>query len=240
LPVSDAKLGFEYKLKRWLDGSLLPPDEAHLYWNGGFSERERRRLAPTLAQAAIEHLYSGLPDSSEVGFLNRYLLFDQRYYLQDNLLAKVDRMSMAHSLEVRPPFLDHRIVEFAFRLPEALKIRGREQKIVLKDAMRGKLPDSILRRPKSGLDIPAHNWFRGPLLPLLMDTLSPERLRALPVIDAAEVQRLIADHQARRINAGFQLWGLLTLFLWLRTWDVAYDAEVRLIAGTDTVSVAAV
>jgi asparagine synthase (glutamine-hydrolysing) len=155
-----------------------------------------------------------------VGFLNRYLLLDQLYYLQDNLLCKVDRMSMAHSLEVRPPLLDHRIVEFAARLPEHLKIRGSKQKLILRKARHGKLPESILRRGKAGLDIPAHEWFRGPLLPLLRETVTPEAVRAASIFNPDATERLIRDHTERRINAGYHLWGLMTLFLWLKRWNI--------------------
>ena len=95
--------------------------------------------------------------------LNAYLWFDQKYYLPDDILVKSDRISMAHSLEVRPPFLDHRIVEFANRLPASLKISGSRQKVVLQQLMKDKLPHSILHRPKLGFDIPAHDWMRGPL-----------------------------------------------------------------------------
>jgi asparagine synthase (glutamine-hydrolysing) len=155
------------------------------------------------------------------------MLLDQRYYLQDDLLYKVDRMSMAHSLEVRPPFLDHRIVEFAARLPENLKIHGSRQKIILKQALRGKLPDSILNRKKSGLDIPAHEWFRGPLLPLLEDTLTLGALRNSSLFDPHATLSLIRDHKEKRTNAGFQLWGLLTLFLWLKRWNIEVGAADR-------------
>jgi asparagine synthase (glutamine-hydrolysing) len=145
---------------------------------------------------------------------------DQMYYLPDNLLYKVDRMSMAHSLEVRPPLLDHRIVEFAGRLPEHLKMRGGKQKAILKRVMKGKLPESILSRRKSGLDIPAHEWFRGPLLELARETLHPETVRRTSLFNHRTTERLIRDHREKRINAGYQLWGLVTLFLWLRKWDI--------------------
>ncbi|HXJ38481.1 MAG TPA: asparagine synthase C-terminal domain-containing protein, partial [Bryobacteraceae bacterium] len=168
----------------------------------------------------LARLYDGLAPASQIGKLNRYMLLDQHYYLQDNLLAKVDRMSMAHSLEVRPPLLDHRIVEFAARLPERLKIEGAGQKRILKSVMKGKLPDAILNRKKSGLDIPAHEWFRGPLLPLLRDTVTPEALRRWPIFDTAAAEKLISDHERKRLNAGYQLWGLLTLFLWLKKWNI--------------------
>ena len=220
IPVSDAKVGFEYKLKRWLEGSLLRPDEAHLFWNGTFSREQKRLLLSGANGWHPGELFGNLPSGAQVGFLNRYLLFDQQTYLQDNLLYKVDRMSMAHSLEVRPPFLDHRIVEFAARLPEHLKIRGSRQKVILRKTMQGKLPDSILRRKKAGLDIPAHEWFRGPLLPLLRQTLTPEAIRATSLFNPDETERLIRDHTERRINAGYHLWGLVTLFLWLKRWNI--------------------
>ena len=220
MPVSNAKIGFEYKVKRWLEGSLLHPDEAHLFWNGSFSQAQKRELMPGLSSQRLLHLYATLPDAAQTGSLNRYLQLDQQYYLPDDLLYKVDRMSMAHSLEVRPPLLDHRIVEFAARLPEHLKMNGSSQKVILKQVMKGKLPANILNRKKSGLDIPAHEWFRGPLLPLLEQTLRPEAVSATGLFDPAAVARLISDHKEKRINAGYQLWGLLTLFLWLKRWNI--------------------
>jgi len=129
-------------------------------------------------------------------------------------------MSMAHSLEVRPPFLDHRIVEFAAGLPQKLKIRGGTQKRLLRELMRGKLPAAVLQRKKAGFDIPTHDWFRGPLRGLLMDTLTTEAIGRTGIFDAREIHALIADHMDRRINIGYHLWGLLTLFLWMRRWKV--------------------
>jgi len=220
LPVRNARVGFEYKLKRWLEGSLLHPDEAHLFWNGSFSPEGKRALLAIPCDLRPLRLCADLPSPDGIGHLNRYLMLDQRYYLQDNLLYKVDRMSMAHSLEVRPPFLDHRIVEFAARLPQRLKIRGAQQKLILKKALRGKVPDSVLARRKAGLDIPAHEWFRGPLLPLLNDTLSSGSAAVESLFHMGEIRSLIERHVARRVNAGYQLWGLLTLFLWMKRWDI--------------------
>lgn len=220
LPVSNAKIGFEYKLKRWLEGSLMPPDEAHLFWNGSFSAEQKRQLLKGEPGRSLAHLFNSLPPGQPDASLNRYLSLDQNYYLPDDLLYKVDRMSMAHSLEVRPALLDHRIVEFASRLPEHLKMNRADQKVILKKVMKNKLPDSILNRRKSGLDIPAHEWFRGPLVPLLLETLNPETVAAAGLFDAGYIARLIRDHREKRINAGYQLWGLLTLFLWLKRWKL--------------------
>src|SRR6185436_16697991 len=136
------------------------------------------------------------------GVLARYLAVDQNFYLPDDILYKTDRMSMAHSLEVRPPFLDHRIVEFAAGLPASLKIRGMKQKFLLKELMRGKLPEIVLNRKKTGFDIPTHDWFRGVLRGLLMDTLTPEAIAATRIFDACAIDTLIRDHMERRVNVG--------------------------------------
>jgi asparagine synthase (glutamine-hydrolysing) len=228
LPVSNAKIGFEYKLKRWLEGSLLHEDEAHLFWNGACSREQKQRLLGRRASDHLRGLYDQLQNADEIGFLNRYLLADQHYYLQDNLLCKVDRMSMAHSLEVRPPLLDHRLVEFAARLPENFKVRGNTGKYILKRAMRGKLPEEILTRSKAGLDIPAHEWFRGPLEPLFRETVTPEAVRRAGIFSEHAVAELMRDHKEKRINAGYQLWGLLTLFLWMKRWNIETSPEADL------------
>jgi asparagine synthase (glutamine-hydrolysing) len=224
-PLSDDKISLEYKLKRFLRGSLLPPDEAHCFWNGTFSTAEKKSFFP--AANGLGDLFRQIPEEAkEQGWLNRHLWFDQTYYLPDDILYKVDRMSMAHSLEVRPPFLDHRIVEFAASLPESFKIRGGTQKVVLRELMRPRLPEGILGRKKEGLDIPTHEWFRTTLRPLLMDTLTPGAIERAEVFQPKVVFAMICDHLARRANFGFQLWGLLTLFLWMHRWNIVAPKSV--------------
>jgi asparagine synthase (glutamine-hydrolysing) len=128
-------------------------------------------------------------------------------------------MSMAHSLEVRPPFLDHRIVEFAAGLPDRLKVRGSRQKVVLKELMKGKLPTSILRRKKMGFDIPAHEWLRGPLRALLLDTLAGAQEHS-GLFQASGIEACVRRHLDRRANLGYHLWGLMILFLWMKRWQI--------------------
>jgi asparagine synthase (glutamine-hydrolysing) len=172
-PASNEKISFEYKLKRFLAGSLLSPEESHMYWNGTFSEAEKRELYGGEGHGPVSLLFEvPFQPPAVAGRLARYLWFDQKFYLPDDILTKCDRMSMAHSLEVRPPFLDHRIVEFAASLPVRLKIHGNTLKYVLRELMKDKLPAAVLRRKKEGFDIPIHDWFRGPLRPLLLDTLT--------------------------------------------------------------------
>ena len=220
-PVSDEKIGFEYKLKRFLAGSLLDPDEAHVFWNGAFSELEKRELCRGNGHGPAGLLFDSVAlPPAEAGVLNRYLCFDQRTYLPDDILTKCDRMSMAHSLEVRPPFLDHRIVEFAASLPESFKVRGRTLKYILRELMRDKLPRAVIRRKKEGFDIPIHDWFRGPLRPLLLDTLTEEAIRRHGLFRPGKVRALVDAHLERRANLGYHLWGLLILFLWLNKWRI--------------------
>jgi asparagine synthase (glutamine-hydrolysing) len=218
LPVSDDKISFEYKLKRFLHGSLLSPEMAHVYWNGTFAEAEKRRFFRFVDPGPLAEILGTM--SAGPG-LQRYLEFDQRYYLADDILYKVDRMSMAHSLEARPPFLDPRIVDFSARLPEQFKLRGQQSKYVLRRLMQDKLPPNVLRRPKIGFDIPVHDWFRGVLRPMLLDTLSKEAVRASGLFNWNVMEQLLADHLERKANLGYHLWGLMVLLLWMKQWNVA-------------------
>jgi len=221
-PVSDDKISFEYKVKRFLAGSLLDEQRAHLSWNGTNTDAERRALYRHDESRSVQDLYRWLPaDFGASGDLNRHLWLDQRYYLADDILTKCDRMSMAHSLEVRPPFLDHRVVEFANALPEHMKIRDGSLKWILRRLMQDKLPPAVLTRPKEGFDIPAHAWFRGVLRPLLHDTLNERAVRETGLFHEGVIEHMVEAHAKRRVNAGYQLWGLLTLFLWMKRWNVA-------------------
>lgn len=221
-PASDEKISFEFKVKRFLAGSLLDEQRAHLSWNGTFADEDRNVLYPAGERHSVRDLYRWLPaEFAASGPLNRFLWLDQRYYLADDILNKCDRMSMAHSLEVRPPFLDHRLVEFANSLPEDLKIRDGRLKWILRDLMRDKLPPAVITRPKEGFDIPTHKWFRSVLKPLLLDTLDERTVKETGLFEYAALQRVIHSHMRRRANLGYHLWGLLILFLWMKRWKIA-------------------
>jgi asparagine synthase (glutamine-hydrolysing) len=222
LPVSDEKIGFEYKLKRFLTGTLMSPERAHVFWNGTFSENEKRAFFKYANAAPM----SGVLATMNGTGLQRYLAFDQRYYLPDDILYKVDRMSMAHSLEARPPFLDPRIVDFAAALPDNFKIRGTTTKYLLRQLMNRKLPKSVLTRPKMGFDIPIHQWFRGVLREFLLETLSPENVEKTGLFRADGVHQLISDHLERKSNVGYHLWGLLVLLVWMKRWNVSAPSEI--------------
>jgi asparagine synthase (glutamine-hydrolysing) len=226
LPVSDEKISFEYKLKRFLEGSLLPGAEAHVYWNGAFSQAQKGEMLSHPLPPALNGILRGLEDRLPASRdpLAPYLWFDQKYFLPDDILYKVDRISMAHAVEVRPPFLDHRIAEFAASLPVSLKIRGSRQKVILKELMKDKLPASTLRRKKIGLDIPAHDWFRGPLRPLLEATLTDGISEYGGVFRGEAIRNLLDSHMKRQANLGYHLWGLMILFLWMKKWRIQLPA----------------
>ena len=231
-PVSDDKISFEYKLKRFLEGCQMAPERAHVYWNGTFSDAQKVALLSTKLPSALNDVLAELhnrPSTSDD--LAPFLWFDQKYYLADDILNKSDRMSMAHSLEVRPPFLDHRIVEFAASLPASLKIRGSEQKVILKELMRGKLPSSVLRRKKVGFDIPAHDWLRGPLRSLMTDVLLDSTSNYAGLFRRGVIETYVRQHLERQINVGYHLWGLMVLFLWMKRWNIQVAARPETIVS---------
>ncbi len=220
-PVSDDKISLEYKVKRFVAGTLMAPDRAHVHWNGTFSDTEKKSLLQIPLPPALDAVLGGLRGRLATGdSLTPFLWFDQKYFLPDDILAKVDRMSMAHSVEVRPPFLDHRIVEFAASLPASFKIRGARQKFLLRELMKDKLPQSILRRKKVGFDIPAHEWLRAPLRNLLVETLNAGLAEHAGLFEPSVIQSYVRFHMDRRANLGYHLWGLLILFLWMREWQI--------------------
>jgi asparagine synthase (glutamine-hydrolysing) len=215
-PVSNDKIGFEYKLKRFLEGCAMPAARAHVHWSGTFDDQEKRTLVQQTLPAALDSVLAELAGEH----LQDFLSFDQRYFLPDNILTKVDHTSMAHAVEVRPPFLDHRIVEFAASLPPSLKIQGSRQKVVLRNLMRGKLSPAILNRSKIGFDIPTHDWFRGPLRPLLEESLAFASAEHSEFFDLSRIQAQAQAHLDRRANLGYHLWGLMTLFFWMKKWGI--------------------
>jgi asparagine synthase (glutamine-hydrolysing) len=218
LPVSDDKIAFEYKVKRFLEGCQFPFERAHVFWNGTFSDAGKLELLNTQLPGGLGSILAGLRVSGEK--LKSFLWFDQKYFLPDDILAKVDRISMAHSLEVRPPFLDHRIIEFAATLPPGLQMSGARQKIILKHLMKGKLPESILKRKKIGFDIPAHEWLRGPLRTFMLDVLGSGMASYPEIFNRRAIEKCISQHLERVQNLGYQLWGLMILFLWMKRWGI--------------------
>ena len=139
---------------------------------------------------------------------------DTQFYLAEDILTKVDRASMAVSLEVRAPFLDPRVAEFAASLPGDFKLRGRKTKYILKRAINDFLPPSVTQRKKKGFGLPVAEWLKGKLRPLTRDLLSPERVQRSGVFNPPYVTRLLDEHEREVANHGKLLWTLLMFELW--------------------------
>jgi asparagine synthase (glutamine-hydrolysing) len=210
----------DFRLKRFVDGMELRGVERHAAWLGSFTPAEQRELltpdvlagmdAPP-SYAGMHEIVAHAPTSTP---LERLLYLDLKGYLGEGVLTKVDRASMACSLEVRVPFLDRRVVELAASLPPRLKLRGLTTKYILKRALAGLVPPEILRRRKKGFGVPLGRWFRGELAPLLRDAFAPDVVRRAGLFRVAAVERLLAEHAAAHHDHRKKLYTLLAFQLW--------------------------
>jgi asparagine synthase (glutamine-hydrolysing) len=198
LPVSRDNLSFDFRAKRFVAGAELPVAQRHLTWMGSFPDRE----------VSLEDEHGSLDP------LNQVLMRDMRYYLEGDLLVKLDRASMMASLEARVPLLNNDFVAYATSLPLKVKLRGMRSKFLFRRALRGLLPDRILDRPKKGFGIPVADWFRGPLREQMREALSAERVRRDGFFDVGVVDGLVADHLAGTADNRKQLWTLFAFQLW--------------------------
>ena len=180
------------------------------------SSNTRSNLPTSVFDEAEGSFSEGFQPSAEIAneTINAYI----RGYLQEDILVKVDRASMAMSLEVRSPFLDPNLIAFLGTVPPSLKLRGMTRKYLLRQLMRGRIPDSIIDRPKHGFGVPLNAWLRTSLSDLLLNYLDPTRLKAQGLFEPVVVTRMVRDHiEGRRAN-GQQLWPLLLFQLWHERW----------------------
>ena len=221
VPPTSQKKGAVNKAKRFAEGLRRPEDLEHARWWVFWDLAERRALyAPEFpreveARDPFGFYRARLAEAAEHGFqsLQRQLYADVTGYLLDDILVKLDRMSMAVSLEARVPYLDHEFVEYAFRIPDAWKLGPGGSKSILKEAFIDLLPPAIQRRRKEGFSIPMKNWLRGPLKPMLLDLLAPRRVSARGWFQAPAVGRLVDEHLRGRANHAHRLWCLMMLEL---------------------------
>jgi asparagine synthase (glutamine-hydrolysing) len=210
---------------------MAAPDEpARLEaWFAPFTAEERERLLPVHrpAGAAIPRA-AGDP-------IRRMLYADCHAWLADNLLERGDRMSMAASLELRPPFLDHELVELAFGLPSNVKLRGGTTKWVVKEVARDLLPADIVDRPKVGFRVPLRAWFRGSLRDMAHDRLLDSSSFVAQVFDKSEVRALLESHTGGRRNEEIRIWTLLCLEVWHEQFRSELAGEVASGASRATV-----
>jgi len=179
-------------------------------------ESELKKLTgQELPPSNFEALFTGEIRRST---LSQLMLVDLETYLPDAMLTKVDRASMSVSLEVRVPLLDHRLVEYTMRLPDMMKYRNGTGKYLLKKLLARYLPAELFQRSKMGFGIPLADWLRNELKDLMMDHLSPNRIRDEGMFDGPYVQRVIAEHLSGRTNHQYKLWSLLNWQMWKHRW----------------------
>jgi asparagine synthase (glutamine-hydrolysing) len=216
LPVSFENFSFDFKVKRFLRGAVLRPAIRDQVWVGSFTPAEQRCLFND--HSAVVDEYQDVLGAEKTcpsdHWLERLIYLYCKFYLQDGILVKVDRASMACALEARAPFLDYTFVEFANSLPPNLKLRGLKTKYILKRALQGKLPPNILTRPKKGFGIPVAKWFRHDLRELVLDTFSESRVRQQGLFNPRTISRLLEEHLRGRKDHRKQLWTLFMFQLW--------------------------
>lgn len=213
------------RLSKFLNGAALDGDARlvnYFLWARRsdllilYTPEFRAALADQAAQTPMLDFLAPLPASIEP--LDRMLALEQRFFLTDHNLTYTDKMSMAVGVEVRVPFLDLDLVEFAARIPAGLKQHGREGKWVLKKAMEPYLPHEVIYRPKTGFGAPLRRWMRHELRELLGDLLSVESLKRRGLFEPAAIQRLIVDNDVGRVDASYTLLSLLCIEIWCRAY----------------------
>ncbi len=224
LPISHAKMSWDFKLKLFVRGAELDYEAGHASWRTIFDEDAKREmyrndlpgLLESVANVNTLDLYrSTFSQTAAVHPLDRMLYVDTRFYLPNDMLAKLDRMSMAHSLEVRVPFLDHQLVEFVASLPPNLKLKNFFYgKYALKKILHRAMPELPVGRKKQGFNVPKGIWFTGELRDFVLDHLSARQINRMELFKPASVSRLINEHMANKKDNSHQIWGLLYLSLW--------------------------
>jgi len=205
------------------------PDPVSRYLESNFAPRLMRNQllrSEWMLPADPKWLRSQLSDCflpNGADDLAQALYFEATAKLSGDMLVKVDRMSMAASLEVRCPMLDHELAEEAAMIPHEWKIRNGRGKDILIDALADRLPSELLNRPKMGFAVPIAEWFRGPLRPMLRDHLESQRFFARDIVSPSFVRALIAEHESRRRNNTTWLWSLLMLEMWFRRQEAAKE-----------------
>jgi len=222
VPPSSKKKGIVNRVKRFVEGTKLPEDLRHTRWMIFMQEAEKALLYN-------DDMKSGILEKDPYKFIRHYfanssylkndetsqqMYVDIKTYLVDDILVKVDRMSMATSLEARVPYLDYRFVELSASIPSHLKLKGKQTKHILKKSMEDLLPHDILYRGKEGFSIPIKNWLKKDLKPMLTDILSPKKVAREGFFNPQYIEKLITEHMRGYKNHSHRLWALMIFGKW--------------------------
>jgi asparagine synthase (glutamine-hydrolysing) len=234
LPTSARAKTRMRQVRRMLEGIGLDPRARYLRWVAMFDETSRAGLYSDDFLGQLADQAASQPDEADPASVlarafdaaprrdpvTQATIVDLLTYLPGDLLAKVDQASMAHSLECRSPFLDHRVVELALAMPirRKLRLRGGRSKVILKQAFADLLPREILTRPKMGFGVPLDRWFRGELRDELRAVLLDPKSLSRGLFRPEAVETMVDEHTGSRRDHAYRLWALLMLELWFREW----------------------
>ena len=228
IPPTAKKKGVINMTKRFVQGTQLEDRLHHARWMVFFTPEERSSVFSDDVREELKNdniydfIFHYFDEAQTDDRLNQQIYVDVKTYLVDDILVKVDRMSMATSLEARVPFLDHRVAELSFSIPGKLKLKGlQKSKYILKKAMEDLLPPEILKRGKQGFSIPIKNWLKKELKPLMLDTLNPQTISSQGFFNSKFINKLVDEHLKGVENHSHQLWALIVFQLWYKLYGKA-------------------
>ena len=212
-------MSLEFKLKRFMKGAVEDSRKAHLSWRMIFSEDDKKRLLSKDVQndlgkdEILNRLYGYFEKPGTQDPIDKFTYFDTRAYLPNDMLTKVDMMSMMNSVEARVPLLDHEFVETAFQIPSKFKVGFLKGKRIMRKAFSDMLPGEILSRPKEGFNIPIGLWMNRELRDIVWDTILSKNVMD-GVFDMDYIKSLLKEHEMNKRDNSHQLWGLFVFSRW--------------------------
>jgi len=224
IPVSYNNFSFDFKLKRLISGYEYKTEIQNQIWLGSFNTQENKNLISSGVLSSIDfnksffELEKLLDKIKDQPLENRLIYLYLKQYLADDILVKADRASMYNSLEVRAPFLDYRLVDFINSLPYELKLKGFTTKYLLKELMKGKLPDNIINRSKKGFGVPVANWLNSELKDFTDDLLSPDYIRNQGIFNSTYINQILVEHRNKKADHRKKIWTLLMFQVWYNNW----------------------
>jgi asparagine synthase (glutamine-hydrolysing) len=219
MPVSHGKVSFDFKLRQFIRGQTLNADQAHLFWRTIFTESEKYNLVnPDIAKQLknmnpFEYHFSKLEEVREAHYLDRAMYLDLKTWLPDDILTKVDRATMAHSLESRAPFLDSKLVEFCAELPIKYKLNGLNKKYLLKKSQIDRLPKATLKQKKKGFNAPLSKWMEEEVKTSMIGATANKKMSAF--FNSEKVAKLWEEHENLKKDNSYKLFGLTCFSIWL-------------------------
>jgi hypothetical protein len=225
IPAGTGYFSFGFKAQRLARGlSEKNPWARDLAWRGSWTRSDLSSLLlPSIREQAQpefadKQFAERVKEVGDVSFWKKWSWGYLRTYLMDDVLVKVDRATMWFSLEARSPLLDTRVVSYLWSLPDQFKLGAWKKKRLLKELVRGRIPDEVLDRPKHGFAVPIAEWLRGPLAAKLAEVSEPDFLAKQGLFEPSFIKRVIEEHRVGRKDRRKELWAFLMFQLWYRRW----------------------